>query len=259
MDNNSAQNSGSDIQEMNVIKDRILNESWENLKSDSRLIREALRPGEHANAGDMLLMERVLLLSDLFENSQIIPREKFNPILESFASADLNNLSKLKTDTDLILPGLIINTKADFNQLQTWARQLVNGLSNIRKIAQLQMAGDLIPNISLVKKISLAQIEQSLDAISQIEKKFFTQPGVPPTERPTEDYKEIAELLAHLGRSNFEINDLLEKNPSELAFIIGDVKESLKITKLAYDKNLVNQLDDIYTVANLLAETQKTP
>ncbi len=242
-----------EVEKINQIKENLRNLSWEEVENNKEIIRTTLANDLEINIASMLLAERVLMLSQLFKNYQIIPQNVATKILEIFINTNLQTgLEKFKTDINLICPGLELINSEQLSTLQTDCVGLVNGLKNMKKIALIKIAEEIFLDINVIKTLPKNKINFYVLKINDLSMAIQTM-IIKFQDPAKEQIDEIGSILKTLGRSNFEVDSLTQKqNYLVLIDIFQKTKEALNVIQYANKYNIIEQLNNVENIAAIL-------
>lgn len=246
------------IDEANLVKERLCNDSWDKIKDDKLFLKKVGSQSEDFDPIGMLLSERGLVLQRVFTNGNTIPMEKNTKVLEKFMSFDLSqDVNLLQNELNQICPGLTINTKIDLKRLQKDFQNLPNGLRNIKTIGFQELAKTIYVDISTAKKLSKERVDLlaiSIDSLmTELNQRYLK--NLKPTP---EQLKKIADTLQNFGRSKFQIDAMKEKvNALAITELLDRSKLAISVVQEAYAQNQINNLSDLNTIASLLKKVQE--
>jgi len=242
-----------EIEHVNKIKDQLEDLSWDEVKNNPEIIRDAISTDLEVNAADMLLQSKAFILSQLFSNFQSLSLSNSTKVLKRVAEFDLSQGPEtLIKELDQITPDLEMNKNTDLQQLQPQAKRIVNGLNNVKKIALLKMAEDLHIDISIAKNLSPGKVDQFLSEIQSLSSTYNAK-LLKGEDLTNNEVLNIGNILKKLGRSKFEIDSIIDsQNILSLIYIFQKTKDALQVTQQAYKDNLINQLVDPGVVAQIL-------
>lgn len=235
---------------MNNVKDQILIKNWDEIKNDKKILTYALSNSKHINAGAMIDMERVNLLSKIFSNRELIKLKDMNSILKVIVDStdsgpDLEAL-------DRIIPGLKVNNNIDWAGYKQYASQLLNGYNNLKNIALSMIAEDLYIDVQALSRLSPEQINSTTKRV-----KVLAQQIIPTLNKTgdlsREQFEETCGLLKLTGRTNFEIvNVINHKDRFAIVDLFTRVKQALEIVQYAQSQQSAHKLNNIEYIAEVI-------
>lgn len=246
---NSPINNQNDI-EANNIKELICNSSWEQIRSNTAVLSNIFDNKYDFSPGDMILAERSFWLGKIFTNSQnLINKRVATKLLELFVNTqDLNIFLAQARQID---PNLQLNRQIDPNIVDQ-VRLTVNGLHIVEKVAYLEIAENIFPYVSQIKKLSPEKINGLLVRTNTLQESANSKLGKL-QELSNEEINQIVDLIGDVGRSKFEIENL--KYNAEIMVILDifqKTKEALQVVQQAQKDNLVAQLDNAGVISQIL-------
>lgn len=236
--------------EANNIRELICSSSWDQIRSNTAVLSNIFNNKYEFSPGDMILAERTFWLGKIFANSQnLINKRIATKLLEMFTNTqDMNIFLAQARQID---PNLQLNPQMDPN-LVNQVRLTVNGLYIIEKVAYLEIAENIFPYVSQIKKISPEKINGLLVRANALQERANSKLNKQ-QELSNEEIDQIVDLIGEVGRSKFEIENL--KYNAEIMVILDifqKTKDALQVVQQAYRDNMVGLLDNIGVIAQIL-------
>lgn len=260
MDNDNSQKiiNQKSIDEVNLVKERLCNDSWEKIKDDKLFLKKVSSQSEDFDPIGMILSERSLVLQRAFTNGSTVPIEKSSKILEKFISFDFSqDISLLQNELNQICPGLIINTKIDLKRLQKDFQNLPNGLRNIKTIGFQELAKTIYVDVTTMKNLPKERVDLlviNIDSLmAELNQRYSKN-----LEPTPEQLKKIVDTLQSFGRSKFQIDAMKEKgNALTIMELLDRSKLAIGAVQEAYIENQISNLSDLNIIASLLEKVQE--
>lgn len=247
------------VEEANQIRDEICANNWENLKQNARVLEKTFSAGFETTPAQMLLMDRNFLLEKIFENPNVISTGLKTSVVLFYANYDFSqDPEKIKTDYSNIAKDIRFRRDIDLEKTQKEAKVIANGLANLIKITYYKQAEELMVEIAAIKSLTSDKIQIMYERLNKA--LTFIQQATN-TKRPL-NINEINEILSiekQFGRVELALESLKDENePIVFLELIRKNRQALNLLEAANQRNLNNNLSDVFTIAQLLEEYEIT-
>ncbi len=193
--------------------------------------------------------DRTFILGELLTDIRKIPEQYYSSTLLRFANANLSDGGKtFEAQLKEFWPEVELKPNLNFNELQTRAKKIANGLNNLYKIALYRQAQGDLNTVSVLKNKSEEELKQLLEKVRAIDTAVAAK--IKNQEPLDKKVPGLVEVIQASGRTNLEIDDIFASTDkfatrTKIIDIIQTMLESLAVIGQARKDNALDKLAKI--------------